>query len=147
MQKEYWYITDEQIRLAKDDYACPPAAIEWAQKERDWRKIPEHWLSWDVRNTKMCPEKVLTELSGNYNWYIRSSVARHPNTPVEVLIKLAKDDNWDVRCSVVINLNTPTEVLIKLAKDDNWNVRFMVTQNPNTPVEVLIEISNQTLPG
>lgn len=32
MQKEFWYITDKQIKLAKEENACS-SALEWAKKQ------------------------------------------------------------------------------------------------------------------
>ena len=105
MQHEYWYITDEQIAKAKEKGACAPA-LEWAEKERDWRKISDTWLAWDAENTKLCPAEALIELSKDSNADIRSSVARHSNTPIETLIELSKDSYSGVRYSVAGNPNT-----------------------------------------
>ena len=121
MQKECWYITDKQIKLARENEACSPA-LEWAEKERDWRKVSADWLGWDARNTKMCPAEVLVDLSRDSNWEIRYWVAQNPNTPAEVLTELSRDSNWGVRSSVARNPSTPVEALIELSKDSEWDV-------------------------
>ena len=143
MQKEFWYITDKQIKLAKEENACS-SALEWAEKERDWRKISADWLAWDVENTKMCPVEALIDLSKNSYWGIRESVARHSNTPIGTLIELSKDLDPGVRYSVAQNRNTPTEILIELSKDPYSDVRESVARHSNTPIGTLIELSKDS---
>lgn len=43
------------------------------------------------------PKEVLTTLSKDEDWYIRSYISRNPNTPKEILDELAKDKMWVVR--------------------------------------------------
>jgi len=132
MEKEYWYITDKQIKLARENGACAPA-LEWAEKERDWRKISAEWLAWDVYNTELCPVEALIELSKDSDSSVRYLVARHPNTPVEVLIELSKDSDWGVRDLVAQHPNTPVEVVIwlldtELSKDSNLDISYSFNQ-------------------
>lgn len=116
MKKEVWYITDEQINIAREKGACSPA-LEWAKQERDWRKITLFWLEWDAENTHLCPAEVLELFSKDSNWHVRYWVAQHPNTPAEALIKLSKDSIWDIRYEVARNPNTPAEALVELSEE------------------------------
>ena len=100
-----FYITDEQIAKAKEKGACKPA-LEWAEKERDWRKISDEWLMWDAVNTKLCPAEALIELSKDSDVDIRYSVARHSNTPVETLIELSKRTSRSESLESLIRVST-----------------------------------------
>jgi len=71
-------------------------------------------------NTSKC---ILTQLSEDKRWNIRSWVAENRNTPIKVLEELAKDEETHVLYWLVENPNTPIKVLEKLSKDENLAVK------------------------
>ena len=86
---------------------------------------------------KTASAEILTDLVGDDDEGVRSSVAENPNTPPEILKTLAKDGDDGVRSSVAENPNTPPEILKSLSKDGDDFVRDQVARNLNTPPEVL----------
>jgi hypothetical protein len=76
-------------------------------------------FKWELINQlpKKLQERYLEYLSGNEDWMVRSSVARHPNTPVQTLEKLGEDEHWLVRGHVASHPNTPVHVLERLSGD------------------------------
>ncbi len=85
-------------------------------------------LSWDnkidLADNKRTSKKILTILSTDNDWFVRSYISDNPNTPIDVLEKLSKDDNINVRYYVAENPSTPIEILKKLSKDeDSYIVR------------------------
>ena len=112
--------------------------------EKEVEKI-EETLSFLREN----PEEIETEtrffilkaLSKDENEYVRTNVAKNPNTSPEILEKLSQDDdNW-VRESVALNPNTPPEILEELSQDKNDSTRAYIALNPNTPLHVLKKLS------
>ena len=87
-------------------------------------------LSYDMKiklaYNKRTSKKILTILSTDKHWHVRSYVADNSNTPVEVLTKLSKDKDFWVRAWVARNPNTSKEVLTKLSKDKN--IRWYATK-------------------
>ncbi len=74
-----------------------------------------HSDKYDIaENTKSI--KILKILSTDKNWYIRSTIARNPNTPKEVLKILSTDEDNTVRYFVAMNPNTPKEALRSIKK-------------------------------
>ena len=62
-------------------------------------------MKMDLADSPNTPKKMLTILSRNGYWLVRSNVASNPNTPKEVLTKLSKDKNSYVKYWATINLN------------------------------------------
>ena len=50
------------------------------------------------------PTEILTILSKDKNWHIRSYVVDNPNTPIGILKTLSNDADWFVSCEAVDNL-------------------------------------------
>lgn len=67
-----------------------------------------------LATSKKTPKEILSMLSTDEAWAIRSHIAYNPNTPKEVLNKLSTDNSWFVKSSVAFNSNTPKEILIGL---------------------------------
>ena len=57
---------------------------------------------------------VLAALVIDEDWYIRSYVGEHGNTPVFTLKTLATDEDWIVRLYVAKNPNTPKHTIIEM---------------------------------
>ncbi len=76
-------------------------------------------FNWGLMNQlpKKLQERCLEYFSESENWWIRESVARHPNTPAHVLEKLSGDEDWTIRNNVANHPNTPIHVLEKLSGD------------------------------
>ena len=62
-------------------------------------------------------------------------MANSRDTDKKILTILSKDENFDVRSYIAKNPNTPIEILTILSKDKNWSVRYYVAKNPNTPIK------------
>ena len=94
-------------------------------------------------NTKMTTKELKIQLAlGSLSFNMKCKLAKNPNTPKRILTLLSKDENWWIRSYVVENSNISRKILIELSKDDIRYVKSKVAENPNTPVEVLIKLSN-----
>ncbi|KJH72068.1 hypothetical protein [Aliterella atlantica] len=101
---------------------------------------------------------LLTELSNNSDFEIRSLVASNPNTPVDILMKLGEEfpdqilenpvfnlllleepDSRFVRLSLARSTKTNPEVLAKLAATEKHDetICCAVARNINTPIDTL----------
>lgn len=83
----------------------------------------------DLADNSKTPQKILTELAKNSDWYVRHRTMDNFNTPKRTLTKLAEDEHLEVRYSVARNPNTPGEVLSKLSKDKYAYVKHCATTN------------------
>ena len=75
---------------------------------------------------KSTSKYILTVLSKNKDWYIRSYVATNSSTPIDALIKLSKDEDWFVRSRVTEN----PSVVEALSYEDSfisWEVDNQIT--------------------
>ena len=79
----------------------------------------------------------------NEDRYVKSEVARNPNTPVELLRTLSTDSDEIVRRMVASNPATPPDTLRQLASDNEWPVLYEVAMNSNTPSDVLTDLYNR----
>lgn len=76
--------------------------------------------------------KHLNQLSNDKGLFVRTNVARHPNTDAALLTKLSNDLGPLVREQVASHKNTPADILNKLSKDKAETVKRAVVMNPNT---------------
>ena len=90
---------------------------------------------------------MLSSLSNEKSSYVRSLVAKNPNTSAETLVKLSDDADFGVQSEVGRNPNAPSETLVKLSSSSNIAVRYDVAQNPSTPLEILDKLSDETTIG
>jgi len=71
-------------------------------------------LSYDdkikLTGNKRTSKKILTILSTDEDWNVRSNVADNPNTPKDVLKVLSKDKYWGVRYWVAGNLSRSSKI-------------------------------------
>ena len=122
-------------RNNKSHYTIPESNvmddIEFLKKHGKYNLV-------DIKNVS--PE-ILEELAENKDSYVRSAVARNPNTPPEALKKLAEDENEYIRGRIAENPSTPAEAFMKLAEDEDWSVKGAVAMNPNTPSEILMKLA------
>ena len=70
----------------------------------------------------------------------RINLATETNSP-ELLTELSKDKNYCVRTAVANNIITPRTVLAKLSKDENLEVRLGVAGNTHTSRAILLKLS------
>ena len=58
-------------------------------------------MKYELANNEKTSKKILTILSTDKDWYIRSYVAENSNTPKRILTKLFEDEHWCVKyCSL-----------------------------------------------
>jgi hypothetical protein len=100
--------------------------------------------------------QVLSVLSSDEDYIVRSYVAANPNTPVEALQALSRDkgqpvvtragaNGCDVRYNVAKNPSTPAATLNEMSSDEDYIVRCGVASNPNTPADVLRALSGDII--
>jgi len=77
-----------------------------------------------LADNKRTSKKILTILSTDKYWTIRSRVADNKRTSKKILTILSKDEHWAVRYGVANNHNTPIEVLKILSTDKDSEVRY-----------------------
>jgi len=133
-------ISNEQIEIAEQKGACEEALSWLRKKSRSWQELAEkeyEWFYWEGCNTKLCPSEILEELSKHSDPYIRSLVARHPNSLPKTLTILAKDKDSYVREGVAINKHTPLNILQILSKDSDESVKEFLALNPSISTEIL----------
>ncbi len=65
----------------------------------------------------------------------------------KILTMLSKDKDYIVRSWVAWNPNTPVEVLKELSKDKDEYVRQYVARNPNTPKDIKENMEEKQLNG
>ena len=90
---------------------------------------------------------MLSSLSNEKSSYVRSLVAKNPNTSPETLTKLANEDDYEVQLVVGKNPNTPIQALTKLSSSIYVYVQHSVAENPSTPAEILEKFSNEKSSG
>ena len=62
---------------------------------------------------------------------MKYKLAVNKRTSKEILTILSKDEDWNVRSCVAHNLNTPKEVLTILSTDEDSWVRWNTVRNSN----------------
>jgi len=82
-------------------------------------------------------ERLLENLGGDRDPYVRRWVAWNENTPGYVLTRLASAPETEVREEVASNPATPPSTLAHLARDPDAGVRLCVARNSSTPTRVL----------
>lgn len=76
--------------------------------------------------------------------FIRSLVARHPNTPYDILSRLVRDERYVVRMGVLTNQTITPELELTLINDDSVFVRSELatnTKNRDIMVKLLFDKS------
>ena len=53
---------------------------------------------WELANNPNTPVDILTLLSNDKSWFVKSWAAKNPNTPIDMLTILSKDEDDYVRC-------------------------------------------------
>jgi hypothetical protein len=116
---------DKKVRIALVRNQNTPVHIV----ERIARSAQEHEVEVKAAAaaSRSASADLLALLANDRSWQVRSSVARHPDTPVAVLVTLAENirddrvaysDDGRVANNLVENPNTPTEALVHLAGID-----------------------------
>ena len=67
-------------------------------------------MKYKLASNKRTSKKILTILSTDEDWRIRSYVAENPNTPVKVLEKLSTDKDINVKYWTILNLNSLNKI-------------------------------------
>ena len=93
------------------------------------------------------PSEVLDELARDKenDEYIKTFIARHPNTTSRTLVYLLKYDRVEMMGAIAGHSNTSPEILeLMVRSSDKLYTLFKLAQNPNTPTEALDELSEES---
>lgn len=73
--------------------------------------------------------------------YIKTFVARHPNTGAKTLVYLLKYDAVEMMGAIAEHPNTSPEILeLMVRSSDKFYTQYKLAQNPHTPSEALEEL-------
>ena len=130
----------KKVRLAvAENPNIPMSAIKLLVRDTD--SIVRSSV-WQTVEEKITDEQMLSALSSDEDWKLRSWAAGNPNTGSGLLSNLANDDEQMVRKCVAKNPAASPDLLFFLARDVKWPVRLAVAANPHTPSDAISNLKN-----
>ena len=93
------------------------------------------------------PSELLDELARDKenDEYIKTFIARHPNTTSKTLVYLLKYDRVEMMGAIAEHSHTSPEILeLMVRSSDKLYTLYKLAQNPNTPANALDELSEES---
>ena len=72
---------------------------------------------------KKTPKYILSSLSTENDFMIRTNIARNPSTPITILKELVNDRSVDVKFAIIQNPSTPLILIKNFTNDSNITIR------------------------
>lgn len=103
--------------------------------------------AFDLAQNSSTSSELLDELARDKenDEYIKTFVARHPNTSAKTLVYLLKYDRIEMMGAIAEHANTTPKILeLMVRSSDKLYTQYKLAQNPNTPADALDELSDET---